>query len=89
VSGGDATAIAQANAWLSILNSQSDAGNFGRTGYLLYPTTLNANGPGGEPPQELLIGVPVPEAPTVIAGVLLLLPFTASAFKILRKKHRA
>jgi len=30
---------------------------------------------------------PVPEAPTVIAGALLLLPFGASTFKILRRKR--
>jgi hypothetical protein len=32
---------------------------------------------------------PVPEAPTVIAGALLLLPFAASTFRILRKKRTA
>ena len=32
---------------------------------------------------------PVPESPTVIAGALLLLPFAASTFKILRRKRTA
>jgi hypothetical protein len=84
VSGGsDSAAIALANTWLSGLT-----GNYGLTGYLLYPTPGIESNADGEPPQELLIGAnPVPEAPTVIAGALLLLPFGASAFKILRKKR--
>ena len=91
VSGGDAAAIALAGSWLSGLD-----GNYGLTGYLLYPTQGSGVNADGEPPQELLIAIselpnstdhPVPESPTVIAGVLLLLPFAASTFKILRKKH--
>ena len=90
VSGGDANAMSLANTWISGLNSQVNAGNFGYTGYLLYPDPLNVPNNNNEPPQELLIGAnPVPEAPTVIAGALLLLPFGASAFKILRKKRTA
>jgi hypothetical protein len=93
VSGGDTAAIALAGSWLSGLD-----GNYGLTGYLLYPTqgsTVNAD---GEPPQELLITAsvdpetvtaPVPESPTVIAGALLLLPFAASMLRILRKKQTA
>ncbi len=91
--GADNAAIGLANTWISDLNSLSNVGNFGYDGYLLYPDPLTGvnNGPGqdGEPPQELLIAVPVPESPTVIAGALLLLPFGASAFKILRKKRAA
>jgi len=82
VTGGDATAIAQANNWVSGMD-----GNYGLTGYLLYPTQGSGVNADGEPPQELLIAKPVPEAPTTIAGVLLLLPFAASTFRILRKKH--
>ena len=90
VSGGDANAINQASIWISALNSQVNAGNFGYTGYLLYPDPLNVANNNNEPPQELLIGAnPVPEAPTVIAGALLLLPLGASAFKILRKNRTA
>ena len=84
VSGGDATAIALASSWLSGLD-----GNYGLTGYLLYPNPLSGVNADGEPPQELLIAKPVPEAPTTIAGALLLLPFAASTFKILRKKRTA
>jgi hypothetical protein len=36
--------------------------------------------------QVRLLAVPVPEAPTYIAGALLLLPFGASAVRILRKR---
>ena len=83
VSGGDAAAIALATSWLSGLD-----GNYGLTGFLLYPDPLSGVNADGEPPQELLIGV-VPESTTVIAGALLLLPFAASTFKILRRKKRA
>jgi hypothetical protein len=91
--GTDTAAISLADGWITDLNALSNVGNFGYTGYLLYPdpqTGVN-NGPGqdGKPPQELLIAVPVPESPTVIAGALLLLPFAASTFKILRKKRAA
>jgi len=80
VSSGDATAIADASSWLSGLT-----GNYGLTGYLLYPTQGSGVNADGEPPQELLIAVPEPT--TVVAGTLLLLPFAASTFRILRKKH--
>ena len=86
VSAGDAAAISLANTWISNLNSQSNVGNFGYTGYLLYPDPLSVPNNNNEPPQELLIAVPVPEAPTVLDGMLLLLPFAASTFKILRRK---
>lgn len=92
VSGGDSAAISQASTWISDLNAQANVGNFGYNGYLLYPDPVsggvNANS-DGKPPQELLIGTPVPEAPTVIAGVLLLLPLATSAFKVLRRKRTA
>src|ERR1039458_9863630 len=53
VSGGDATAMAQASSWLSGLT-----GSYGLTGHLLYPTQLSGVNADGEPPQERLIGVP-------------------------------
>jgi hypothetical protein len=93
VSGGDTAAIALAGSWLSGLD-----GNYGLTGYLLYPTQGSGVNADGEPPQELLIAAsvvpetgtaPVPESPTVIAGALLLLPFAASTLRILRKKQTA
>ena len=90
VSGGDASAMSLASTWLSDLNSQANAGNFGYTGYLLYPNPLSVPNNNNEPPQELLIGAqPVPEAPTVIAGMLLLLPLGASTLRILRKTRMA
>jgi hypothetical protein len=42
-----------------------------------------------QPAQDQLAIVPVPEPTTVIAGALLLLPFGASALRILRKKQTA
>jgi hypothetical protein len=84
VTGGDATAITDAGTLLSSLNG---SGNYGLNGYLLYPTQGKEVNADSEPPQELLIAAPVPEAPTVIAGALLLLPFAASTFKILRRKR--
>ena len=92
VSGGDATAIAQAAGWLTSLN-----GIYDYTGYLLYPNPLSGVNADGEPPQELLIAdgdaqpaiQSVPESTTVIAGALLLLPFAASTFRIFRRKRTA
>jgi hypothetical protein len=81
-SGSDPTAITDASNMLLGLD-----GDYGLTGYLLYPNPLSGVNADGEPPQELLIANPVPESPTVIAGALLLLPFAASTFQILRKKH--
>ncbi len=78
-SGVDTTAIDDATAWVSSLN-----GGYDYTGYLLYPTA----GSAPDAPQELLIGAPVPESPTVIAGALLLLPFAASTFRILYNRRR-
>jgi len=82
VSSGDATAIADASSLVSGLT-----GNYGLAGYLLYPTQLIGVNANGEPPQELLIAVPEPT--TVVAGALLLLPFAASTFRILRKNRAA
>jgi len=88
VTAGDQAAITQAKAWIAALNGMGDEeGNFGLAGYLLTPFTTPHNyNTDGKPPQGLMFGV-VPEAPTVIASALLLLPFAASAFKILRRKH--
>lgn len=87
---GSSTALTLAENYLTDLNAQSGVGNFGYNGYLLTPDPalggINANA-DGKPPQELLIGTPVPEAPTVIAGMLLLLPFAASTYRILRRKR--
>ena len=86
----DATAVTDANNLISALNALPNAGNFGYTSALLYPNpadgSQNPSPRDGKAPQELLIAS-VPEASTVIAGALLLLPFGAGTFKILRKKH--
>ncbi len=58
--------------------------------YLLGWEDLRIGG-GAEPDyQDMLVkvnAVPVPEPTTMIAGVLLLLPFAASSLRILRRKH--
>lgn len=86
----DATAVTDANNLISALNALPNAGNFGYTSALLYPNpadgSQNPSPRDGKAPQELLIAS-VPEASTVIAGALLLLPFAASTFKILRRKN--
>lgn len=57
--------------------------------------TSDANLPGGQGWDKasdvnvLVYGTPVPEPTTMIAGVLLLLPFGASTFRILRKTRTA
>jgi hypothetical protein len=92
VSGADTAAIAEANGWLASLT-----GNYDYAGYLLYPSQTSGVNADGEPPQELLVAAAdpepdlptatLPESPTVIAGALLLLPLSASIFRILRKKQ--
>jgi hypothetical protein len=79
--------------WITTLNGLSNTGNFGYKGSLLYPDpatsagTVNPSFNNSEPPQELLIAVP--EAPTIIASALLLLPLGASTFRILNKRRAA
>jgi hypothetical protein len=66
-------------------------GSYAFPGYLLFPDPVlggvNSNS-DGEPPQELLIGVPgvVPEPSTILAGAMALLPFGANALRVLRKR---
>ena len=48
-------------------------------------TAANGQNPDGSVPQELLVATPVPEASTMIAGALLLLPFGLCSLKSLRK----
>ncbi|MHC1765365.1 MAG: hypothetical protein AB9869_13865 [Verrucomicrobiia bacterium] len=72
---------------LTLANAMiQSSGNFVRSrdylGDLLYPDISNPN----SPPQALLYQVtPVPEPTTLIAGVLLLLPFAASTLRRFRK----
>jgi len=47
---------------------------------------MTLDNPGQAQDQLVIV---VPEAPTVIAGALLLLPFGATTYKILRKKRIA
>lgn len=89
-SSGDTDAMTLADSWISDLNNLRQQGNFNYnySGFLLYPNpdngSMNAN---HEPPQELLFA-PVPEASTVLAGCMMLLPLGFASFKILRR-HRS
>jgi len=89
--GGDAAAVAQANIWLGLL--ATDPSGLTYTGGIFVPSPDIQY---GHTPQELLYAPapvtsssvsPVPEPTTVIAGALLLLPFGASAVRVLRKKR--
>lgn len=78
INSGDAAAVALASTWLSAVDP-----NALYVGYLLKPDPTQQY---GLPGQEVFFDVtPVPEASTIIAGALLLLPFAASTMRILRK----
>lgn len=87
-SGGNASAIALANSWLVGLT-----GNYGLAGDLFYPVDPTQHGHVAQellfarPPQAIVI--PVPEASTIIAGLLLVVPFGASTLRILRRRPKA
>ena len=80
INSGDAAAMALALTWLGAVDP-----NALYTGYLLKPDPTQQYGFTG---QEVFYNVtPVPEASTIIAGALLLLPFAASTVRILRKSN--
>lgn len=59
------------------------------TGNIL-ESTIASSGPNSGGSQEfLLLGTPIPEPSTMVAGALLLLPFSASALRVLRKSRKA
>jgi hypothetical protein len=75
------TFLADYNALLRDLSAYSGASQ--PIGYVLTP---DAGQPDGE---QTILFTPVPEASTIIAGALMVLPFGASALRILRKKRAA
>ncbi|HEX5222394.1 MAG TPA: hypothetical protein VFZ59_22765 [Verrucomicrobiae bacterium] len=82
ITSGNAAAITLASTWLSAVDP-----NALYVGYLLKPDPSQQYGTDG---QEFFFNVsPVPEASTVIAGALLLLPFAASTVRALRKSNAA
>ena len=82
INSGNAAALALASTWLSAVDP-----NALYVGYLLKPDPSQQYGTDG---QEFFYNVsPVPEASTVIAGALLLLPLAASTVRILRKSNAA
>jgi hypothetical protein len=82
VTSGDSVAISDAALWLSQVNV-----NATYAGYLLIPDPVTQHGLQS---QEMLYNItPVPEPTTLVAGALLLLPFGASAVRMLRKRQVA
>lgn len=82
INSGDAAAVTLASTWLSAVDP-----NALYAGYLLKPDPTQQY---GLPGQEVFYNVsPVPEASTMIAGALLLLPLAASTVRILRKSSSA
>ena len=81
-------ALTEANNWITAVNASPTAlGTFNGNIFIPVDTTAYpAN--NNEPPQELLY-MPVPEASTMVAGALLLLPFGASAMRMFRKNKTA
>lgn len=76
-SAGSSGAWAEAQTCISALPDTQ-----GYVGYLLKPTDTTA--------QELFIDVtPIPEPTTMVASLLLLLPFGASTFRLVRKARVA
>ena len=80
VNSGDLNALATASRWLSQVSLTANY-----TGYLLMPDPTEQF---GLPAQGLLFNVtPVPEMTTMLAGALLLLPFSVSTLRILRRNR--
>lgn len=89
VLGDDGGAAQEAASLLTAIASIPLPSN-GYIGHLLQPEERYVNGSWAAVTdgQELLIGVtPVPEPSTILAAALLLLPFGASAFRVLRKRN--
>lgn len=82
---GDAAALTTAIGWLnSALGSDGTGAHTTYSGNVLYSSDLNANGTKAQ--EMLYMPTPVPEPTTVLAGVMLLLPFGASAIRHVRKQ---
>ena len=82
INSGNAAAVTLASTWLGAIDP-----NASYVGYLLKPDPALQFGYVG---QEVFYNVSaVPEASTVIAGALLLLPLAASSLRILRKSRVA
>ncbi len=80
------TVTSDVNALLSALSGYSLVSS--PTVEVLVPTTSQSySNPDNKPPQGVLVMVPVPEASTVVAGGLLLLPFALCSLKALRKSR--
>jgi hypothetical protein len=102
-SGGDSTAISDADTYLAAINASASAGAFGYGGSLFVPTGAPNDAQGnadGQPPQELLyagtggtgpsrLDSAVPEPATVLAGLLLLAPFGAGVIRSIRNRKNA
>ncbi len=91
ITGESSTVAADVANDLKVLSSFTDYSSL-PTGSVLQPANTSQGGPSG---QDMLLGTPVPqtigvpEPATVLAGLLLLLPFCASAFRIVRSRKLA
>lgn len=88
---GDAAAAAAYTTYMGYLATYLVGPPGTLTGYMLVPDPT-----GSDAGQEFIVFAPsvsnlgsVPEPTTVIAGALLLLPFGASTFRVLRRKSKA
>jgi hypothetical protein len=84
----DATTLSYYNAYLLALKSASSIPLY--TGNVLEGQGAVSGGAGSGQSQEFfMLGTPIPEPTTMIAGALLLLPFGASTLRFLRKNRAA
>ncbi len=81
ITGGDSTAIADANSYLASIPTAFTA----YQGYLLEPDPTVQYGSTGQGVFDTV--TPVPEPTTIIGGALLLLPLAGSALRAWRKKQ--
>ena len=73
--------------WESVLLMPGYSGSFVvQTSYQTYDRTLASIIDGGTATAATFAPVPIPEASTIVAGALLLLPFGVSTMRVLRKK---
>lgn len=80
-----------ANYYTTFLNGLTSSGITGPQfkGNVL-ESTIAGTGPGSGGSQEFfLLGTPVPEPATMVAGALLLLPFGVSTLRMFRKSRTA
>lgn len=82
----DATTLAYYNGFIDALTASGISGpTF--TGNVLESTIADTGAGSGGSQEFFMLGTPVPEPTTLVAGALLLLPFGASTLRLLRRRH--